>query len=61
MRSDRSSAGQSSRCVAKIRSTVGEAQYAQGRYDEAATLFDDVALADDFVEFLTLPGYARLD
>jgi malate synthase len=30
------------------------------RYRAAAELFDEVALADDFVEFLTLPAYERL-
>ena len=29
-------------------------------YEEAAELFDEVALSDDFVEFLTLPAYERL-
>ena len=29
-------------------------------YEEAAELFEQVALADDFVEFLTLPAYDRL-
>ena len=46
--------------LAKIRKAAGEG-YAKGRYDEAAKLFDDVALSPDFVEFLTLPGYDRLD
>ncbi len=47
--------------LTKIRTLVGDANYAQGRYDDAASLFDEVALSKDFVEFLTLPGYARLD
>ena len=47
--------------IASIRSALGDTPYAQGRYDEAASLFGEVALADDFVEFLTVPGYARLD
>jgi malate synthase len=46
--------------LAKIRSTAGDG-YAKGRYEEAASLFDDVALSREFAEFLTLPGYARLD
>ncbi|MCE7007754.1 malate synthase A [Kibdelosporangium philippinense] len=29
--------------------------------DEAAELFDQVALADDFVDFLTLPAYEKID
>jgi malate synthase len=28
---------------------------------EATDVFEEVALSDDFVEFLTLPAYARLD
>jgi malate synthase len=47
--------------LAKIRTAVGDAAYAQGHYDEAASLFDEVALSKDFAEFLTIPGYARLD
>jgi len=31
-----------------------------GRFDEAAAILDDLVLADDFVEFLTLPAYDRL-
>ncbi len=31
-----------------------------GDYDEARELFEQVALGDEFVEFLTLPAYARL-
>jgi malate synthase len=47
--------------LAKIKKTVGDESYAQGKYDIAASLFNDVALAPDFVEFLTIPGYQRLD
>jgi malate synthase len=31
------------------------------QHPEAADVFEQVALSDDFVEFLTLPAYARLD
>jgi malate synthase len=31
------------------------------RLDEARGLFDDVALSEQFVEFLTLPAYAHID
>jgi malate synthase len=47
--------------LAKIRTTVGDDFYRSGRYDEAASLFDDVALSEDFVEFLTFPAYERID
>ncbi|MDP9466983.1 MAG: hypothetical protein M3P31_07125 [Actinomycetota bacterium] len=32
----------------------------KGKYDEARELFDQVALSDDFVDFLTLPAYERI-
>ncbi|MCL6627098.1 MAG: malate synthase A [Alicyclobacillus shizuokensis] len=44
----------------KIRTTVGERRYESGNYAEAAQLFDELTTADDFVDFLTLPGYERL-
>jgi malate synthase len=47
--------------LAKIRKTVGDDAYAGGRYEEAASLFDGVALSEEFAEFLTIPGYERLD
>ena len=34
--------------------------YDLGRYSEARALFEQVALADRFVEFLTIPVYAHL-
>src|SRR6266545_3687438 len=43
--------------LARIRTTVGDEVFSKGRYEEAASLFDDVALSPDFAEFLTLPGY----
>ena len=44
----------------KIAQAVGEDAFASGKYAEARELFEQVALADDFVEFLTLPAYERL-
>jgi len=44
----------------QVRKAVGPDFYAKGMYAEAAELFEQVALSDDFVEFLTLPGYDRL-
>lgn len=44
----------------KIRAAAGDEAYGRGMYAEAAQLFEEVALSSDFVEFLTLPGYARL-
>ena len=44
-----------------IRSLVGEEAYAYGRYDEARAVFERVALAEDFVDFLTIPAYELID
>jgi malate synthase len=43
--------------LAELRREIGAEAYAAGRFDEARTLFEQVALADDFVDFLTLPAY----
>jgi malate synthase len=45
----------------KIRQLVGEERYNSGNYTLASQLFDKITTSDDFVEFLTLPGYAYLD
>jgi malate synthase len=43
----------------KVREILGPA-YEDGRYEEAAELFDRITTDDEFVEFLTLPGYEYL-
>lgn len=43
----------------RIRRELGAARD-QGRIAEARALFDEVALGDTFVEFLTIPAYARI-
>ncbi|NJP06789.1 MAG: malate synthase A [Chloroflexaceae bacterium] len=43
----------------KIKTLLGDA-YSQGKYEEAAHLFDTLISNDDFIEFLTLPGYKQL-
>jgi len=46
----------------RIRGQVGdEFFYGKGRPKESRELFERVALADEFVEFLTLPAYDQLD
>ena len=46
----------------KVRQQVGdEFFYNEGRPDESRELFEQVALSEDFVEFLTIPAYERLD
>ncbi len=46
--------------LSKVRTLLGEAAWKSGRYEEAAGLFESITTGDDYVEFLTLPGYERL-
>ena len=41
----------------KVKAQLGDA----GRYDEGATLFDQITASEDFVDFLTLPAYQMID
>jgi malate synthase len=43
--------------LAALRQEIGPEAFAAGRFEEAGRLFERVALADDFVDFLTLPAY----
>jgi malate synthase len=45
--------------LGKIRDMVGEG-FDAARYGQAVALFTEVALADSFAEFLTLPAYERM-
>jgi malate synthase len=45
----------------KIRADVGDEAFGSGQFLRAAELLFEVTASDDFVEFLTLPGYDRLD
>jgi malate synthase len=45
----------------KIKNQIGAQRFAAGKFDAARELFDQITTTDDFVEFLTLPGYERLD
>jgi malate synthase len=47
--------------LAKIRETVGDEAWTAGRYDDARKLFERVALADDFADFLTSAAYDSID
>ena len=44
----------------KLGKTFGSENYANGRYNEAAELFLSLISEQEFVEFLTLPGYEKL-
>lgn len=47
--------------LAKFQQSVGEAQFRAGRYREAAGILRDLIRSPQFVDFLTLPAYERLD
>jgi malate synthase len=46
--------------LARVKALVGAEGWEQGRYEEAAWFFAQMIASDDYVEFLTLPGYERL-
>jgi malate synthase len=45
----------------KIQAIRGPEAFAKGKFDAARALFDEITTDDQFVEFLTLPGYEKLD
>ncbi len=46
--------------LAKVREMLGDKGYAAGKYPEGAKMFEELTLAEEFVEFLTLPAYEYL-
>ena len=46
--------------LAKIRETVGEEAFAQGRWEDATALYREMATSEDLSDFLTLPAYERM-
>ncbi len=47
--------------LAELRQQVGESEFAAGHYELAARLFDEISVADDFTDFLTLKAYEYLN
>jgi len=47
--------------LSKLQSEIGEQTYAAGKFEVARHLFAGITLSDEFVDFLTLPGYDYLD
>ena len=46
--------------MAAIRERVGEEAFGNGRWDDARATFTEMALADEYPDFLTLPAYERM-
>jgi malate synthase len=47
--------------LVKIRAAIGDQAWVGSRFDDARKLFERVALADDFAEFLTTAAYDSID
>ncbi len=45
----------------KVKGYLGDEAYAAGRYEDGARLFEKITADDNYVEFLTLPAYERID
>jgi len=44
-----------------VKTYLGDAAYAEGKYAEGARLFERITTDDQYVEFLTLPAYELID
>jgi len=44
-----------------VHDEIGADAFTAGRWDEARAIFEQVAIGDDFVDFLTLPAYEHID
>lgn len=47
--------------LGELKEQVGEAEFAAGNYELAARLFDEISVADQFTDFLTLTAYDFLN
>lgn len=45
----------------KIKQEIGAERFEQGRFEEATALFRELIEQEEFIEFLTIPGYEKLD
>src|SRR5438477_1053071 len=46
--------------LAKVKTGIGEQRFRAGKFEVARDLFDKITTDDEFVPFLTLPGYEKL-
>ena len=47
--------------LSALRESLGRSQYANTKFDEAGELFLSVSTTEEFVDFLTVPAYERLE
>ena len=46
--------------LATVKTGIGEQRFRAGKFEVARDLFDKITTDDEFVPFLTLPGYEKL-
>jgi malate synthase len=46
--------------LARVRDEVGDEAFRSGRWDDARALYSEMALSDEYADFLTLPAYERM-
>ncbi len=46
--------------MTRIREEVGDDAFSKGRWDDARATYTEMAISDDYPEFLTLPAYERM-
>ncbi len=46
--------------MVKIKNEVGEQRYVKGNYDKAAKMFEEMSVAREFEDFLTVPAYNEI-
>ena len=46
--------------IDEIQHSMGEQRFGEGRWDDARALFTEMALAEEFADFLTLPAYEKM-
>jgi malate synthase len=46
--------------MAEIKKEVGENKFEKGNYERAAQMFQDMSIANQFEDFLTIPAYNEI-
>jgi malate synthase len=46
--------------MAQIKKEVGEQKFEKGNYERAAKMFEEMSIANQFEDFLTVPAYNEI-
>ena len=44
----------------QIKKEIGEQKFAKGNYDRASKMFEEMSIANQFEDFLTIPAYNEI-